>query len=125
MVVAIFMMGFYSIGLGQVALGNRSVFGAIGDGIVGALKNLLPLLMLVVGTILLWIAVGIGFGILALLLALIGKLVGLWLVFVLIIPLYIVLLLLVFTSMFGVMYHLWRDVCGGDIATGTAEAVAA
>lgn len=119
------MMGFYSIGLGQVTLGNRSVFGAIGDGLVGALKNLLPLLMLIVALILTWIVVAICFGILAILLALISKLVGPWLMFVLIIPFYIALVLVVFTAMFGVMYHLWRDVCGDDAVTGAAEAIAA
>jgi len=124
MLLGILMMGFYSIGLGQVTLGNRSVFGAIGDGMTGALKNLLPLLMLAVGFVLMGIAVAICFGIFAILLALIGKLVGSWITFALIIPLYIALLLMAFTTMFGVMYHLWRDVCSGDIVTGTAEAIA-
>jgi len=27
--------------------------------------------------------------------------------------------------MFGVMYHLWRDVCGGDALPGAAETIAA
>lgn len=125
MVLGIFLMGFYSIGLGQVTLGNRSVFGAIGDGIIGSLKNLLPLLMLAVGFVLVGIAVALCFGIFAVLLALIGKLVGTWVVFAVIIPLYIALLLTAFTTMFGVMYHLWRDVCGDDIVTGTAEPLVA
>ncbi|RDS84895.1 hypothetical protein DWU98_02770 [Dyella monticola] len=122
--VAIFMMGFYSIGLGQVTLSNRSVFGAIGDGIIGTLKNVLPLLMLVLGLILTWIAVGLCLGLVLLVLALIGKLIGV-LVFVLIVPLYIALFLVVYSAMFGVMYHLWRDVCSDDSETGMAEAMAA
>ena len=121
MLVAIFMIGFHSIGLGQVALGNRSVFGAIGDGMIGAVKNLLPLLMLALGLILIWIAAALCIGIAAFLLALIGKLAGASLVLVLIIPLYIALLLVALTAMFGVMYHLWRDVCGDDVVTGLAE----
>ncbi|HKT27270.1 hypothetical protein [Dyella sp.] len=124
MVLGIFMMGFYSIGLGQVAFHNRNVFGAIGDGAIGALKNLLPLLMLAVGLLLAWIATSICIGIMAALIVLIGKLVGEWLVFVLVIPLYIGLMLAVFTAMFGVMYHLWRDVCGDDMVAGTAAAIA-
>jgi hypothetical protein len=122
--LGIFMMGFYSIGLGQVAFHDRSVFGAIGDGVTGALKNLLPLLMLAVGLILAWIATSICIGILAAVIVLIGKMLGEWMVFVLIIPLYIALLLAVFTGMFGVMYHLWRDVCGDDMGAGTAAAIA-
>jgi hypothetical protein len=124
-VLGIFIMGFYSISLGQVVLGDRSVFGAIGDGIIGTFKNLLPLLVLAVCLLLLWIAAGLCFGIVAMLLALIGKLITPWLVVVLIIPLYIALLLVSFTAGFGVMYHLWRDVCGDDMVKGTAEAIAA
>ncbi|MBM7127343.1 hypothetical protein ACFFJT_07035 [Dyella flava] len=124
MLVAIFMVGFHSIGLGQVALGNRGVFGAIGDGMIGAVKNLLPLLMLALGLILVWIAAALCIGIAAFLLALIGKLVGA-LVLVLIIPLYIALLLLVITAMYGVAYHLWRDVCGDDVEPGFAEPLVA
>jgi hypothetical protein len=95
---------------------NRSVLGAIGGGVIGGLKNLLSLLMLAVALFLLWIAVGLCFGILALLLIFIGKLVGPWLAVVLLFALYIALFLTVFTAMFGVMYHLWRDVCTTEIA---------
>jgi hypothetical protein len=123
-VIGLFVTGFYSIGLGQIALGNRSIFGAIGDGVMGALKNLLPLVMLAVGAFLLWIVIAICFAIVVFLLALIGQLVGPSLVFVLIIPFYIALFLTVFTAMFGVMYHLWRDVCGDDFVMGAAETVA-
>lgn len=125
MVLGIFMLGFYSISLGQLTLHNRSVFGAIGDGFIGALKNMLPLLMLAVSLVVIWIGVAICFGILVFLVTLIGKLLGPWLIFVLIIPLYIALLLIVLTAMFGVMYHLWRDVCGDDIAPEMTEPVAA
>jgi hypothetical protein len=124
-VLGIFMMGFYAISLGQVALRQRSVFGAIGDGLIGALKNLLPLLVFAVSLVLAWIVAAIAIVIVAALLALIGKLVATWLVFVLIVPLYIAFLLMMFTVMFGVMYHLWRDVCGDDIVTGMALPIAA
>ncbi len=124
-VLGIFMMGFYAISLGQVALRQRSVFGAIGDGLIGALKNLLPLLVFAVSLVLVWIVAAIAIVIVAALLALIGKLVATWLVFVLIVPLYIAFLLMMFTVMFGVMYHLWRDVCGDDIVAGMALPIAA
>ncbi|WP_266183224.1 hypothetical protein [Dyella humicola] len=124
-VLGLFMLGFYAISLGQVSLGHRSVFGAIGDGIVGALKNLLPLLVFAVSLALVWIVVIIAFALVALLLALLGKLVGPWLMFVLIIPLYVALVLAMFAVMFGVMYHLWRDVCGDDIVPDMAPAIAA
>lgn len=124
-VVAMLMLGFYSISLGQLTLNNRSVFGAIGDGLVGVLKNVLPLLTLAVGLIVVWIGVALCFGILVFILAMIGKLVGPWLTLALIIPLYIALLLVAFAAMFGVMYHLWRDVCGDNIVPDVPETVAA
>lgn len=124
-VMALFMMGLYSISLGQVALRGRGVFNAIGDGLLGALKNLLPLLVLAVTFVLAWIVVVIAVAIVALVLALIGKLVGAWLTLVLIIPIYIALVLVMFAVMFGVMYYLWRDVCGGDTESGAAQAIAA
>jgi hypothetical protein len=122
--LGLFMMGFYAISLGQVALRRRSVFGAIGDGVVGALKNVLPLLVFAVSLALTWIAVAIAFAIVVFLLALIGKLVAPWLIFVLIIPLYVALILTMLAVMFGVMYHLWRDVCGDDVMTDMDPAVA-
>jgi len=124
-VVGLFMMGFYAISLGQVALGKRSVFGAVGDGMVGALKNLLPLLVFAVSLVLAWVVIIIAFAIVALLLALIGKLVGAWLMLVLLVPLYLAMMLAMFAVMFGVMYHLWRDVCGDDAMTGVVAATAA
>ena len=125
MVLGLFMMGFYAISLGQVALRHRSVFGAIGDGMIGALKNVLPLLVLAVSLVLAWIVVAIVIAIVAMLIVLLGKFVGAWLVLVLIIPLYIAMVLMMFAVMFAVMYHLWRDVCGDDIVTGMDPTIAA
>jgi hypothetical protein len=124
-VVVIFMMGFYAISLGQIALRQRSVSGAIGDGMIGALKNVLPLIVFAVCAILAEIVLLIVFLIAAAMLALIASLVGGWLVLVLLVPLYIALLLAIFTAMFGVMYYLWRDVCGDDIVTDMAPQIAA
>ncbi|OOG60176.1 hypothetical protein [Rhodanobacter sp. C03] len=125
MVLGLFMMGFYAISLGQVALRRRNVFGAIGDGMIGALKNVLPLLVFALTSILAWIAVTIVLVIVIMLLALLAKLISSWLVLVVIVPFYIALFLVMFTVMFGVMYHLWRDVCGDDSVTGMAPALAA
>jgi hypothetical protein len=43
---------------------------------------------------------------------LIGKAVGMWLAMLLAIPLYVAALLVMYVVMFGVMYFMWRDVCG-------------
>lgn len=125
MVFGLLMMGFYAISLGQVALNRRNVLGAIGDGVTGALKNVLPLLLFALSSILAWIVVGIVLLIVAMLLALLAKLISSWLVLVVIIPFYIALILVMFTMMFGVMYHLWRDVCGDDIVSDMTPALTA
>lgn len=124
-VLGLFIMGFYSISLGQVALRRRGVLNAIGDGLMGALKNLLPLLVLALALVLAWIVMTIVVAIVVLVLALLGKLVGAWLMIALVIPVYIAMMLVMFAVMFGVMYYLWRDVCGGDTASGAAQAITA
>lgn len=118
--LGLFMTGFYAISLGQVALRRRSVFGAIGDGLVGALKNALPLTVFAVSLVVAWVGLMLGLLLVVGVLALLGKLVGVWLVLVLVIPLYVVLLLGILTAGFGVGYHLWRDVCGDDPAMPAA-----
>jgi len=112
MVLSLFLVGFYAISLGQVALNRRSVVGALGDGFSGALKNLLPLIMLALGIVLAWIGLFIVLMILVVIIVMLGKLAGAWLTFVLLVPMYIALLLGMFTWMFGAMYHQWLDVCG-------------
>lgn len=121
----LFLIGVSSVSLGQIALRGRSIFGAIGDGFVGALKNLLPLLVFGVGFVVACVVAGIGLGLLAALVALLGKLVGAWLMILLVAVLYIAFLLLLFAVMFGVMYALWRDVCGGDSMPTAAPSIAA
>jgi hypothetical protein len=125
LILGIFMLGFYATGFGQVALRRRGLFGAIGDGFVGTFKNLLPLLVFAVGLLLIWLCATIAVVIVVLLLALIGKLVGAWLVVVVVVPLYIALLLVMTAGMFGVMYHLWRDVCGSSAVPYTDLPLAA
>lgn len=124
-VLGLLMMGFYSISLGQIALHRRKVFSAIGDGMVGALKNFLPLLALALSLIVVGIVMAIAFALVGILLSLLGKLVGAWFMIVLMIPLYIAMMLWMFTVMFGVMYHLWFDVCGDDNVGNPAPAIAA
>jgi hypothetical protein len=123
-VMGLYMMGFYSVSLGQVALARRGVLDALGDGFLGALKNLLPLLVLAAGLVMAWIVVVVAVAIVVLVFALIGMLVGKWLVFAVIIPAYIAMVLVVFAAMFGVMYYLWRDVCGDDPASSAVQTIA-
>jgi hypothetical protein len=122
---AIFLTGFHAIALGQIAQRRRSVFGALGDGLVGALKNLLPLLMLTLGALLTLLVVGLGFFIIVMLLVLIGKLTSMWVMLVFAVPLYIAFFLLMCSVSCGVMYHVWFDICGDDPVPTVTEPLAA
>jgi CBS domain containing-hemolysin-like protein len=105
-------------------LARRGVLDALGDGFLGALKNLLPLLVLAASLVVAWIVFVIAIAIVVFVFVLIGMLVGKWLVFAVIIPAYIAMVLVVFAAMFGVMYYLWRDVCGDDPASSAVQTIA-
>lgn len=114
-VFGVLMMGVYAISLGQVSIGGRGVFDAIGDGIVGSLKNALPLFVFMLVGVVLGAVVAVVLALAVTLLAMVAKLIGMWLVVALMVPLYFGLLLVMFVVMFGVMYHLWRDVCDAGV----------
>jgi hypothetical protein len=109
---ALFMGGVYAIGFGQVALGGRRIGEALGDGFAGTLKNVLPIVLLavlsVIGMFALVLVVTIVGGILAVVGGLVHKVLGM----LLIMPVYIGMLLVIYVVMFGVMYFMWRDICG-------------
>jgi len=126
MVLGLFIMGAYAISLGQVALRRRKVFAAIGDGVAGALKNVLPLLVFAISMLVAGLLFAIVIVLLAGLLTLLGKLVGTWLVLLLVIPLYVAVMVALYATMFGTSYYLWRDVCGGgDHMPAVAQSIAA
>lgn len=112
-VVGLAMYGVQSIGMCQIALRGRGVFAAIGDGVAGAFRNVLPLVVLLAVVIAALIAVAIVAVILALVVGLLAKLAGAWLALVLGVPLYLGFMLVMCVVSVGIAYHLWRDVCGG------------
>lgn len=112
--VGMVFFGVQSVALGQVALRGRGVFAAIGDGFAGAFKNLLPLLVMMLTYIVGIIVIAIVAALLVMLVGLLAKIAGAWLGVVIGIPLYLGFLLAMLVIGFGAMYHLWRDVCGGD-----------
>ncbi|QOW24384.1 hypothetical protein [Lysobacter sp. H23M47] len=129
LVIGLVFYGVQAIALGQLVLRGRGVFSALGDGVVGAFKNLLPLLVFMIAAIVAMILVSIAVLLLAMLIGLLAKFAGAWLAVVLAIPLYIAGILAMYVVMFGAMYHLWRDVCGGGAGAVThtlaSEGVAA
>ncbi len=121
MLVTLFFYAVQAIGVGQIALRGRGIGGALGDGVAGTAKNLLPLLVLLL------VAIGVGVlailavFLLAMVIGLIGKAVGMWLAMLLAIPLYVAALLVMYVVMFGVMYFMWRDICADASAAPPAR----
>lgn len=106
--------GVWALGNGQVAIGRQRVLAAFADGIVGTLKNALGLIALAIGSMLLAVAFFVLFLIVAKIIGLLGKFVGMWLAYTLLVPFYLGVLVGMYVLIFGVAYHFWRDVCGGD-----------
>ncbi len=113
-VLWLLIAGVYAIALGQAALAGRTALDALRDGLLGSLKNLLPLLVLVIVGFFAMLVFILVLGLLVMLLALLGKLVGTWLMIVLVVPLYIAMFLALYVVMFGAMYAMWRDICADD-----------
>jgi len=112
----LFLGGAYAIGFGQVALGGRGVLAAVGDGLTGSLKNLLPIVVLAALSIAALLALSLVATLLGTVLALIGGLVHPALAALLVAPVYLGMILLMYVVMFGVMYHMWRDICAEPMA---------
>lgn len=109
----IFYGAAFSIALGQAALREQPVAAAIKDGLVGALKNLLPLLVLVLCSFLALFVLSMATGIVAVTLGMLAGAASPWLAVVLMVPAYAAMVLVMYTVMFGVMYAMWQDVAGG------------
>jgi hypothetical protein len=105
---ALFVAAVFSIGLGQVALHGRGIRVAVLEGLSGAARNLLPLLVMAAMTLALVMAAGVALLLVAGVLGLLNPVLAL----VVFLPLYMLFLLVLYVVMFGVMYHLWRDVAG-------------
>ena len=114
-IVGLFFQGAYAIALGQVALGGQKPARALVDGLMGALRNLLPLLVLVVVMTVLGMIVLIVMALFVALLIALGSLLHPVLAMALAAPVYLAVMVAAYVVMFGVVYYMWRDVCGdGD-----------
>ncbi|MDI9238180.1 hypothetical protein QLQ15_04560 [Lysobacter sp. LF1] len=111
-VVFLILSGVYAIGFGQVALGQRSTGEAMADGFVGTFKNLLPLLLLAVVAVLAMIPVGLLLALVLGVVSAVGSLLHPTLGLALMLPLYLAFMVALYVVLFGIMYFMWRDVCG-------------
>jgi hypothetical protein len=117
--LCLFTYAVQGIGVAQVALRDRGVIAALGDGFTGVARNLMPLLVLLVAAVSLWVAIALGFGILMALIMAAAHFTTQWLL-VLAVPLYLLLCGLAIAISYGMGYHLWRDICGGAPAPEVA-----
>lgn len=119
--------GLYAIGFGQLALNDRGVGESLRDAVAGTLRNVLPLLVLVLVGLLAALAAILVIGLVVGLLVLLGTLLHPALGVVLALPIYLAFLVMLYVVMFGVMYFIWLDVCGpeGAEAAPAADSVVA
>lgn len=108
----LFFSGIYAIGFGQVALAGRGVGSALADGVAGTLKNVLPILLLAMVVFAGFLVFALAMAMVIGLLGMVGGLVHPALAVLLAAPVYLGGLLMMYMVMFGVMYFMWRDVCG-------------
>ena len=112
-------VSIYAIGLGEVALGGKTPLSAFGEGVRGALRNVLPIAVAATISIAATVVLALLFVLVAAVLNAIASLVHPALSALLLLPLYLVLLLVVYIVMFGTTYAMWRDVCGPQDDTST------
>lgn len=110
----------YAIGLGQVALGGRPVLQAFTDGLGGALRNVLPVVVAAAIAMAGGFALMLAFAMVVTIISVVASLVHPGLAALLVLPLYLILLLILYIVMFGAMYAMWRDVCGPQDDASTA-----
>lgn len=123
--LGMFFNGAYAVALGQVALGGTGPGAALGDGLLGALRNLLPLLVLTIVVMVAGLVALLVVSLVVVLLAFLGGLVHPVLGLALAAPVYVVVMVGVYVVAFGVTYWIWRDVCGGAPADAGHHEVAA
>lgn len=113
MLFFIFYSAAFAIAMGQAAMRQCPPLQALRDGMVGAVKNLLPLLILALCSLLALIVISLGMGLVVLIITMIVSQLGPTFSLILIMPLYALMLLFMYQVMIGVMYAIWQDVADG------------
>jgi hypothetical protein len=116
------VVGMWAIGFGQIAIGRRGVREAISDGVAGALKNLLPMVILGIALIIGGLILMLLFGIVLAALSAIANFVHEYLAFALLVPLYLAFVMGLYAVMFALAYFFWRDVCAPNADPDVAHA---
>ena len=109
----LFYSGALAIGIGQAALRDQPSLSAFRDGIAGAFKNALPLVVLAVCGLLSLFVFALILGILAALVMVVLTLASRLLGMIILVAIYVVMILLMYAFMMGVNYAIWHDVADG------------
>jgi hypothetical protein len=109
----LFYAGATAVGVGQASLRDQPLLAALRDGIAGAFKNALPLVVLAVCGVITLFVVAIAFGVLGVVPVLLGMLVSKPVGIMLFALLYIAMIILMYAFMMGVNHAMWHDVAEG------------
>jgi hypothetical protein len=114
----------YMLAFAQAAMAGHGPLAAVGSGLAGTLRNLLPLVgfflaAMVVGFVLL-LMLALVLGVVAGLLGMLSPVLAL----VVVLPVYLGLMLVMYVVMFGFYYHGWREIFG-EPAAAPADALEA
>ena len=120
-IFGLFFNGVYALSFGQAALGGRGIGESIRDGIAGTFKNVLPLLVLLVVVLVAGLVAMVAVVLVMGLLAVVGGLIHPAVAVLFVVPVYLALLVAIYVIAFGVMYYMWRDICG-DAASPASPA---
>lgn len=110
--LAVVLGNAYMLAFAQAAMAGQGPLGAVGSGVAGTLRNLLPLVGFFI------VAMVVGFVlvlIFAVLVGLVAALLGVVspvLAMAVIAPIYLAVMLVMYVVMFGFFYHAWRDIFG-------------
>jgi hypothetical protein len=111
--MAVVMEALESAAPGETPAIRAAVGQSLADGLLGALKNLLPLLVLTIAVLVVGLVAVFVLALAVALLMALGSFINPVLGMVLAAPLYFAAMVALYVVMFGVIYAMWRDVCGG------------
>jgi hypothetical protein len=114
--------GIWAIGLGQIAIGRRGAGEALMDGVTGAFKNLVPMLILAVVTILGGVLLFLLFALVLIVLGAIANFIHEYVAYAILVPLYFAFAMAIYVVSFGLAYFFWRDVCAPNADPDVAHA---
>lgn len=119
----VFYGGAMAVGIGQVALGGQAPVSAVRDGVAGAFKNVLPLVVLMICGCLAFLLIGSVLGFIAAIAIGVLYLLSHALAIILAVVLYFVAILLAYAIIMGINYAVWQHIADGS-RDDTMQAVA-